>query len=108
MAFPQDVIGFLIWRDKFGKTIVHADDCSATSEGKDACICSKTLAAGAIDNNIAKVRSIFRDNGRGSQWKNELKLGNLATHSSVKEYHKLILEKQAQAKIFPLKQFHYF
>ena len=101
IASPQDIIGFLIWRDKFGKTILHADDCSASSGGKDPCICSRALAAGTIENNIAKLKSIFRDNGRGSQWNNELNLGNPAAHSSIKKYHKLILEEQVQAKIFP-------
>ena len=101
IASPQDIIGVLIWRDKFGKTILHADDCSALSGGKDRCICSRALAAGTIENNIAKLKSIFRDNGRGSQWNNELNLGNLAAHSSIKGYHKLILEEQVQARTFP-------
>ena len=101
IASPQDIIGLLIRRDKVGKTILHADDCSASSGGKDPCICSRALAAGTTENSIAKLKSIFRDNGKGSQWNNELNLGNLAAHLSIKEYHKLILEEQVQARILP-------
>ena len=49
---------FLIWRDKFGKTYSHADDCVARSGAKSPCSCPKSLAAGEIDNNIGKLRSI--------------------------------------------------
>ena len=50
-------MNFLIWRDKFGKTYSHADDCVARSGAKSPYSCPKSLAAGAIDN-IGKLRSI--------------------------------------------------
>ena len=97
-----NIANFLVWRDKFGKTYSHADDCVARSGAKSPCSCPKSLAAGTIDNNIGKLRSIFRDSGRGSSWNSELNLGNPASHPSVKEYHRLVLEEQIQARTFPL------
>ena len=66
---PQDTVNFLIWRDKFGKTYSYADDCVERSGAKSSCSCPKSLAAGTIDNNIRRLRSISRDGGRGSLWK---------------------------------------
>ena len=99
-ASPRDVLGFLAWRDKFGKVILHSDDCLAAPQAY--CSCPKTLAAGTIDNNIGKLRSIFRENGRGSKWNEDLHLGNPAAHLSVKEYHRAVLEEQTMARTFPV------
>ncbi len=63
IASPQDVITFLIWKDKFGKTVIHSDSCTATHKG-GSCSCQKSLAAGTIDSYIGKLRTIFRENGR--------------------------------------------
>ena len=79
MASPQDVISFLVWTDKFGKTVVHSDQCTSLREGDVSCSCHESLAAGTIDSNIDKLRSIFRENGRGLTWNDDLKLGNPAT-----------------------------
>ena len=57
---------------------------------------------GTIDNNIGKLRSIFRENGRGSTWNEDLHLGNLAAHLSVTEYHRAVLEEQMMARAFPV------
>ena len=99
-ASPRDVLGFLAWRDKFGKVISHSDDCLAAHQAY--CSCPKSLAAGTIDNNIGKLRSIFRENGRGSTWNEDLHLGNPAAHLSVKEYHRAVLEEQTMARTFPV------
>ncbi len=48
------------------------------------------------------MRTIFKDNGRGSCWNADLHLGNPAAHYSVKEYHTLVLEKQTIARTFPI------
>ena len=29
IASPQDIVSFLIWRDRFGKTILHSKDCAS-------------------------------------------------------------------------------
>ena len=95
-ASPNDVISFLVWCDKFGKTVSHLNDCS----GKESCNCPKMLAAGTIDNNIGKLRTIFKEAGRGSFWNDDLQLGNPASHSSVKNYHTMVLEEQAISRTF--------
>ena len=101
-ASPGDVIRFLIWKDKFGKTFAHKESCLSVPGGQKNCSCPKTLAAGTIDSNIGKLRSIFKENGRGSMWNDELHLGNPAAHSSVKEYYLAVLEEQTLARTFPI------
>ncbi len=101
IASPKDVVDFLIWIDKFGKTSQHDEKCFARSLTKISCSCPRSLAARTIDNNIGKLRSIFNDNGRGATWNNELNLGNPAAHPSVKDYYKLVLEEQIQARTVP-------
>lgn len=101
IASPKDVISFLIWRDKFGKLVTHSDQClSASTEGM-TCVCPKSLAAGTIDNNVGKLRTIFKEIGRGSVWNDELNIGNPAAHPSVREYHLLVLEEQTVARRLP-------
>ena len=101
-ASPGDVIRFLIWKDKFGKTVAHKESCLSVPGGQKNCSCPKTLAAGTIDSNIGKLRSTFKENGGGSMWNNELHLSNPAAHSSVKEYYLAVLEEQTLARTFPV------
>lgn len=101
LASPEDVVNFLIWRDKFGKTESHLDSCLASRTMNMPCACHKGLAAGTIKNNIGKLSTIFKENGRGSTWNDDLHLGNPASHPSVKEYYGLVLEEQAMARSFP-------
>ena len=96
-TFPNDVISFLVWRDKFGKTVSHLSGCS----GKVLRNCPRKRAAGTIDNNIGKLRTIFKEAGRGSFWNDDLQLGSPASHSSVKNYYTMVLEEQAISRIFP-------
>ncbi|MCP4923101.1 MAG: ALOG family protein [bacterium] len=86
-ASPNDVVDFLIWRDKFGKTESHLDSCPGSSQNQEPCACQRGLAAGTIKNNIGKLSTIFKDNGRGSIWNDDLHLGNPANHPSVREYY---------------------
>ena len=79
----------MIWRDRFGKTILHSKDCA------------RFLAAGTINNNIGKLKTIFKDSGRGSHWNDDLNAGNPAAHPVVKKYHLMVLEQQAQERVFP-------
>ena len=101
IASPEDVINFLIWRDKFGKTESHSDSCLASSTTHLPCACQKGLAAGTIKNNIGKLSTIFKESGRGSTWNDDLHLGNPARHPSVKDYYDLVLEEQTMARTFP-------
>ena len=104
-ATPHDIIKFLIWRDKFGKTVVHLTNCTRLLEKNgnhsQACNCPRNLAAGTVDNNIGKLRSIFKKNERGSCWNNDFQSGNPAFHYSVKRYQTLVLEEQVVARTFP-------
>ena len=59
------------------------------------------MAAGTIDNNIGKLRAIFKECGRGASWNDELHLGNPAAHSSVKNYYSTVLEEQTLARALP-------
>ena len=100
-ASPQDVVPFLVWRDKFGKTTVHSDICASSLLRPGSCSCQTTLAAGTIGNNIGKLRSIFRENGRGSLWNDDLHLGNPSAHPSVRQYQAMVLEGQTIARTLP-------
>ena len=103
-ASPNDIVSFLIWRDKFGKTKVHRNSCQSKNEPGGSilsCSCPKVLAAGTIDNNIGKLRALFKEHGRGGTWNDDLNVGNPAAHRSVKEYHSLVQEEQTIARCFP-------
>ena len=62
LASPNDVISFLVWFDKFRKTVFHLNSCSV----KVSCNCPRMLAARTINNNIGKLRTIFKEVGRES------------------------------------------
>ena len=100
IATPQDIVSFLIWRDRFGKTILHSKDCASSLREKDSCSCPRFLAAGMIDNNIGKLKTIFKELGRDSQWNDDLNVGNPAAHPTVKKYLLMVLEQQAQERVF--------
>ena len=50
----DDMLRFLIHKDKSGRAVVHASDCSRL-----ACKCPCRLAAGTVDSLFGKLRSIF-------------------------------------------------
>ena len=79
-------------------SIILINACRPLSEGDVSCSCRKSLAAGTSDSNVGKLRSIFKENGRGSTWNDDLKLGNPAAHVSVKGYYGLVLEEQTLAE----------
>ena len=99
---PQDIVSFLIWRDRFGETILHSKDCASSLREKGSCSCPRFLAAGTIDNNIRKLKTIFKELGRGSHWNDDLNVGNPAAHPTVKKYLLMVLEQQAQERVFPM------
>ena len=101
IATPQDIVSFLIWTHRFVKTILHSKDCASSLRKKGSCSCPRFLAAGTIDYNIAKLKTIFKELGRGSHWNDDLNVGNPAAHPTVKKYHLMVLEQQAQERVFP-------
>ena len=62
------------------------DGCSSGGLPKSTCACPRILSAGTVDNNIEKLRVIFRDVGRGSQWNDDLGLGSPAAHHLLSRY----------------------
>ena len=85
--------------------MVHLANCTRLLEKNDnhsqAWNCPRNLAAGTVDNNIGKLRSIFKENGRGSYSNGDFQTGNPASHYSVKRYQTLVLEEQVVARNFP-------
>lgn len=60
-ASPDDLIRILIWKNKSGKTRVHRDSCPffGSSAKRTACPCSTRLAAGTVDNWVAKLKALY-------------------------------------------------
>lgn len=68
-ATPEDILKFLVWKDKAGKTKVHQTQCPRRSSDKTpSCSCPKRIAAGTVDSMIGKLRAIFTDAGLGGEW----------------------------------------
>ena len=110
-ASPNDIVSFPFWRDKFGKTKLHRNSCQSKNELGGSillCSCPKVLAAGKIDNNIGKLRALFKEHGRGVTWNDDLNVGNPAAHRSVKEYHPLFKKNRRSLDVSLLKQFLFF
>ena len=56
----SDILKFLIWEDKFGKTVVHDITCPELCQRqRRTCLCPKRLAAGTLDSLVGKIRAIF-------------------------------------------------
>lgn len=102
-AAPGDILKFLVWKDKAGKTKIHVPQCLRTPGKKSSCVCPTRLASGTVDSMIGKLRAIFSNAGLGGEWDDRLGIGNPASHPSVKEYLKNVKEEQAQARIRPKK-----
>jgi integrase len=85
----DDIIKFLIYKDKSGKTVVHTPSCS-----RRLCKCTSRLAAGTVDSLMGKLRAIFNSFGR-------LGASNPVAHPRVKEYLKFVRTEQANMAITP-------
>ena len=100
-ALPGDVIEFLIWKDHAGRTKVHKSECQALVSPDMGCTCPKRLAHGTVDSLIGKLRAIFVEKGRGSEWHAFLGVGNPAVCRSVRAYLSDVREEQLKARITP-------
>ena len=100
-ALPADIKAFLVWKDRGGKTKVHQSACPAVSQTGMSCACPKRLAFGTVDSLIGKLRAIFVEHGRGSEWHSLLGVGNPAACRSVKTYLADVREEQLRATITP-------
>ena len=88
-ATAEDIVKFLISKDRTGRTIVHTRSCD-----RKVCKCSRRLAAGSVDSLIGKLRAIYDKLGR-------LGNANPVSHSLVKEYLKFTREEQASLAVTP-------
>ena len=72
-ASPEDVSRFLIWKDRQGKRVVHVAECvNAPNQDASDCGCPKRLAFKTVDSYIGKLRTIFNEAGRSSEWNSSL------------------------------------
>ena len=99
-AIPDDVIDFLIWKDNFGKTVVHIDSCPLLGEkNASSCVCPKRLAYGSIDSIIGKLRAIFNKYGRSATESLFPGIANPAASPLVKSYLSAVREEQLAARV---------
>lgn len=100
----EDVTAFLVWKDRGGKTRVHLPECLhlfSQNASTSFCGCPKRLAFGTGDALIGKVRAIFAEHGRGTEWQSILNFGNPAADRSVKRYFADVREEQLKARVVP-------
>ena len=101
-ALPADIIAFLVWKDQGGRTVIHTPSCKFAGNSKYSCgECPKRLAYGTIDSLIGKLRAIFAETGRGTEWHTLLGVGNPAADRSVTDYLKAVREEQLRAHVTP-------
>lgn len=101
-ATPLDIVRFLVWKDRTGKTQVHSLSCPHRGlKGSFSCNCPLRLAAGTVDSLVGKLRTIFKDNDRGGDWESGFGLGNPVASLLVKKYLKCVKEEQAAAGVIP-------
>ena len=101
-ATPDDLINFLIWKDKFGKTVVHKDGCPNFGYKKrSSCLCPRRLAFTTVDTMIGKLRSIFTRVGRNLEEASLPGYGKPAADVKVKGYLTLVREEQLEARTLP-------
>ncbi|XP_070541609.1 uncharacterized protein [Ptychodera flava] len=96
-AAPRDILRFLVWKDKGGRTVVHGADCS----DENPCQCPSRLAFKTVDSYIGQLRSIFDKEGRGGEWNARVGFGNPAADKSVKQYLRMVTEEQMKQNLIP-------
>jgi hypothetical protein len=68
-ATPMDIRMFIVHKERKGRTQVHRATCPFKgTSGNEQCPCPIRWAAKSVDSLIGKLRKIFRDRGKGSQW----------------------------------------
>ena len=103
-ASSSDILKFLLWKDKSGRTKVHQTSCPEIGKQKAfSCECPSRLSAGTVDSLIGKLGAIFTEAGLGGEWGDRLGIGNDVSHPSIKNYLRSIKEEQAQARVCPKK-----
>ena len=99
-AIPDDVVDFLIWKDNFGKTVVHMVACPFSGENRvSSCVCPKRLAYGSVDSIIGKLRAMFNKYGRSATDSLFPGIANPAASPLVKSYLSAVREEQLSARV---------
>ena len=99
-AIPDDVVDFLIWKDNFGKTVVHMVACPFFGENRvSSCVCPKRLAYGSVDSIIGKLRAMFNKYGRSATDSLFPGIANPAASPLVKSYLSAVREEQLGARV---------
>lgn len=94
-ATPRDICRFLVWKDRNGKTAVHAISCTCIGNTSPSCPCPRRLAAGTVSSLVGRIRSIFKDLGKNSDWDELAGYGNPAASLMVQQYVKAIRREQS-------------
>jgi hypothetical protein len=63
LATPQHILQFLVWRDTFGKTVVHTFGCPLWGSRNGTCPCPKRAAYGSVDSLVGQLRAAFLEYG---------------------------------------------
>ena len=95
-------MSFLIWKDSFGKTRIHRNNCYLFgSKRSGECSCPKRLAFRTVDSLIGKLRSIFSAAGRSGDDSSMPGYGNPAASKLVKEYLAAVRIEQLESRVMP-------
>ena len=102
-ASSEEILKFLVWKDKSGRTKVHQMSCPQAGQTRfSSCSCPSRLAASTVDSLLGKLRAIFAEAGLGGEW-DKLGIDNPVSHPSIKNYLKSIKDEQAKARVCPKK-----
>jgi len=103
-ATPVDVLAYLVSKDLGQKvrTVVHTRSCPELgSRTRQKCRCPSRMNWSSLDSLIGKLRRIFNDAGRVSDWAPESASGNPCASRPVREYLKAIKREQSMAGVTP-------
>ena len=85
-----------MWKDKSGKSQVHAVDRPRRGlTCPTQCGFPHRLPAGSVNSLIGKLRTILKENDRAGDWEERLGLGNPAASLLERKYLKCIEEERA-------------
>lgn len=101
-ASSADILKFLVWKDKSGRTKVHRTSFPELGKPNPlTCDCPSRLSAGTVESLVGKLRSIFIDAGLGGEWDDRLGIGNPVSHPSVKDYFRFRRVLSREVLFFP-------
>jgi hypothetical protein len=101
-ANPEDVIDFLIFKEKNGQTQYHVLDCALSGlKGVQQCGCRVGIAKGSLQVIISKLKTSLEVRGLSSPWNMHLGKGNPVDSAAVVAHKKLIDKESASAGVVP-------